>query len=213
MRLRFGKKKNEFIFIPGSRQIADNKWHHLVLITDFKDTLKSLKVYIDNHPDVSTQFRGTGLYPSSDLVFGDNLESGVNQLLLDDLRCYGKRIYPVDIGQLYYEGLSVNYNMVFLKNTNLPDNSSTIMTGLDANREKVLFNISKHHYLKGYSIRIIDLKRKEQCYFPVEADKYEFEIAKWGGAGQYFMEVIDEENNLYQVFKIQFKINNLNLNQ
>lgn len=69
-----------------------------------------------------------------------------------------------------------------------------------------MIDISKVNNLKGYTLKVINNKKKEVCSFKPERSKYEFPVDSWGGPGTYFLEVFDEADNLHQVYKIQLSL-------
>jgi hypothetical protein len=197
---RYGEKKKEESIINSQILLNDGKWH---MVQVGINNGKSISFYLDDQVAKSDPLKEIRMEDDSLFHIGtDYKNNGHLTGLIDDFRAYKYMLSDLERQHLFREGVLTNYILIPLNNKASANNTCTFMVGLDPTGEEVVFNTGKYEKMKGYSIRVINNKSEVMTTFKVDKPSYRFDINQWGGHARYFMEVLNEQNQIDNIFKL-----------
>jgi hypothetical protein len=187
-----------------------NQWFNLTYTTDLNTTKSYLNGSLMN-TFVSASTIGVNTNP---LLFGKSNQAFSNDAfyngLLDDIRIYNRPLDSTEVTALYNEG--VCFQMVTVTDTLLIHLNTTGFNPITyANTIKIFPNPASSQItidcgnfsnINGYKIKILNTLSQMVYQQTINSQTYTVSLNTFGGAGLYFVNIYDANNNLIDVRKI-----------
>jgi hypothetical protein len=201
---RFGNKKKQEVLLSSKAKLETGKWNHLIVSME---PGKNLAITVNNRADTSTMLPPMQGNSADSSLFVGSYSNGscAFEGLMDDLRAYRKIVSTQETDYLFMEGTNFNHLEVGLNNPNSTSNTATLKIGVMPTGDQIALNINKYKKMEGYRIVILNRKGKPVDEFRVEQEDNFFNYDKWGGAGTYFLQLYDPEQDLINTFRITIK--------
>lgn len=115
---------NAYYFGYSTASVADNKWHHAVMVVTNGNTST---LYLDSQVQPFSSSGTLGSYSnSSNIRIGNDYNSQLFPGLIDDARVYNRALTAAEVKQLYNQGLGTTAN----KSSTTLGGDSTLASGL-----------------------------------------------------------------------------------
>ena len=196
-----------------------NEWNHAVFVYETGNSISSVKVYLNGVLQTTAALTFGNQNTLLNTIAGTNFRinaSNLQQMFIgsiDDIGIWNRPLSPTEVSQLYNQNqcftnttvtdtliinvgqLSYNNPVTYANNITMAPNPASTQININFN------NITD---LNGGTLKVINSLGQEVATTPITTSGKQsiMQLATWGGAGLYFVQIINPQGQIVDIKKI-----------